>query len=254
LSKEEHETSHTGRSLVVSVHDVAPSTLDEVRWLLAQLDGLGVRPRVLKVVPNENGSGDLRGCPALVDLLQREAAQGAEIVLHGYTHRAVGPYRGPWAERLRARLFAGDAAEFLSLNPPMMAARLDAGRRILAESGLRTDAFCAPAWLAPPELPELLRGLGFHHLIGMATVSDLGSRRRLRMPWLGYMGAGAFQERLLGVIGAGTRCAGPILPVIKIFLHPQAAPTSAACARVLRTLAGLLHERRPVTYAQLLSI
>lgn len=243
----------SGRSLIVSVHDVAPSSFEEVRWLLARLDEAGARPRILKVIPNEDGTRDLRACPELVALLQHEVTLGSEIVLHGYTHHAAGAYRGPWVGRLRARLFAGTAAEFLSLDSSRMARRLTAGRQILARAGLETSGFCAPGWLAPPELPRLLRSLGFRYLVGMATLSDLRSARRVSMPWLGYMGAGALQERLLGLGGGATRVLAPLVPVVKVFLHPQSAPESEACAQVLCTLRGLLHDRRPVTYAELLA-
>ncbi|HEX5396787.1 MAG TPA: DUF2334 domain-containing protein, partial [Candidatus Limnocylindria bacterium] len=87
--------------LVVSVHDVAPSTLPDVQWLLERLDALGVRPRALNVIPREADNGDIRDCPALVALLRREAAAGSEIVLHGYSHRAAGPLRGGFGSRLR---------------------------------------------------------------------------------------------------------------------------------------------------------
>jgi len=135
----------------------------------------------------------------------------------------------------------------------LMASRLEAGQRVLAGAGLEAAGFCAPGWLGPPALPRLLRRLGFGHFVGMATLTDLLSERRLRMPWLGYMGAGAAQERLLGLGGGATRAIAPFVPAVKVFLHPQAAPDSEACTRVLRTLAELVQDRCPVTYAQLLA-
>jgi hypothetical protein len=43
------------------------------------------------------------------------------------------------------------------------------------------------------------------------------------------------------------------VPVVKVFLHPQRALDAQACQRILRVLARLLQERRPVTYGTLLS-
>lgn len=240
-------------SVVVSIHDVAASSLEEVRWLLGALDQMGIRPRVLKVVPRLDERHDLRQSPELVQVLRDEAAAGSEIVLHGFTHRAAGRLRGPWAGRVRAALFAGDAAEFLSLERPAMAERLVAGREALRATGLRADGFCPPAWLAPErELTPLLQELGFRHLIGMSTVRDLNSGRLIRLPWLGYMGSGGIQERLIGLAGrAMLRVATPV-PAIKVFLHPQQARRSPACSQVLRSLAELVRRRKPVTYADLL--
>lgn len=242
-----------GIDVVVSIHDLAPSLLREVRWLLAQLDRIGARPRVLKVVPLENGEHDLRCAPALVQLLQQEAAAGSEIVLHGCTHLAAGPLQGPWDLRLRGRLFAGPAAEFLSLDREAMAARVAMGSAILADVGLRVQGFCAPAWLAPPALSSVLRQQGFRYLAGMASVRDLHSSRLLRLPWLGYMGAGRVQERLIGLGGRIGLLLAARAPAVKVFLHPQGARDSEPCRKTLDTLAALLKERRPVTYAELLA-
>jgi predicted deacetylase len=242
----------TGR-LVVSIHDVAPSLAREVRYLLDALDAIGARPRVLKVIPNEDGRHDVRADPALVRLLTGEAAAGSEIVLHGYTHRVAGPVRGYGPAALRARLFAGSAAEFMTLDGAQMLERLRAGRQMLRDIGLDPVGFCAPGWLASPPLPRLLARCGFRYALTMAAILDLARRRRLWTPWLGYMGADAVQERLVRL---GSDLLAPLTayaPVIKVFLHPQGAPRSADCTRALREIARLARTRRLVTYERLLA-
>jgi predicted deacetylase len=242
-----------GGWVVVSVHDIASPLTSEVCHLLAALDAIGARPRVLKVVPNADGTRDLRDDPALVRVLAAEVAAGSEVVLHGYTHRVAGPLRGPWSTCLRARLFAGMAAEFLTLDAMQMMERLSTGRQILQSVGVEPRGFCAPGWLAPPELPHLLRQCGFHYYVSMATLWDLGAGRRLRTPWLGYMGAGALQERLVGLGGRALLAMATSAPVVKVFLHPQRARDAQACQRILHVLARLLQERRPLTYGSLLA-
>jgi predicted deacetylase len=240
-------------AVVVSVHDIASPLTSEVCHLLAALDAIGARPRVLKVVPNADGARDLRDDPALVRVLAAEVAAGSEVVLHGYTHRVAGPLRGPWSTCLRARLFAGMAAEFLTLDATQMMERLSTGRQILQSVGVEPRGFCAPGWLAPPELPHLLRQCGFHYYVSMATLWDLGTGSSLRTPWLGYMGAGALQERLVGLGGRALLAMATSVPVVKVFFHPQRAPDAQACQRILQVLARLLRERRPVTYGTLLA-
>ncbi len=244
----------TDRRVVVSVHDVAPSHLHELEWLLGRLDAVGARPRVLKVVPCEAAGAVPSALPTLVQLLRREVAAGAEIVLHGLTHRAAGPLRGPLESRVRGRLLAGAAAEFLSVDPGEMARRVEAGRRALAAWGLDAPGFCAPGWLAGSELLPILAEQGFAYYAGMATLWDLRSGRRLWTPWYGYLGAGAAQERLISLVGAALLAASRRLPVVKVFLHPDRAPESPACQRVLCALERLLLSRRPATYGQLLGI
>lgn len=240
------------RVVIVSIHDVAPANLAEVRWILERLDTLGARPRSLLVIPSDRGQGDLCHFPELVDTLQSEARRGSEVVLHGFTHRRAGPWRGSLATRVRAAAFAREDAEFASLAWPDQRTRLQTGRQLLRDLGFEVSGFCPPAWLSTPELPDLLRELGFRYLVEMLWVHDLRFRRRMAVPWLGYLGSGPLNE---GLVRAGAALLRPWrahAPAVSVFLHPQGASRSPACARVLRELAQLLSERRPVTYAELL--
>lgn len=247
--------------LVVSVHDVAPSTLPDVRWLLARLDELGVSPRVLKVVPRASEADDVRRHPDLVALLADEVARGSEVVVHGLSHRlppgAVLGGRG--VDRLRARWFAGQAAEFLGLDDRAAEAAVLEGRTILREAGFEPLGFCAPGWLARPSLSGILRRCGFRYACWFGSVEDVETGRRLRAPAWGYMGTGGFGEALVALEGRFVRwvwrpvvdrlgLGGPV----RVFLHPQGAPRSRACAATLRALGRLRRAVRPTTYRDIL--
>ena len=244
--------------LIVAVHDVAPSTLPEARWLLSRLDDAGVATRVLKVIPAEDGA-DARGMADVERLVRDEAAAGSEIVLHGWTHRAEGPSRGAVADRVRARLFAGDTAEFLALEPLEMRGRLESGRAWLDRLGLAPGGFCPPGWLAVPGLAGAARAVGFRYLVTLRGLRDLrqdpGRRARIDLPATGYMGAGSEQEALMRV-GAAllSRPLAWLLraPATRIYLHPQGASHSRDCARTLHEIEHRARVERPGTYAQLL--
>jgi uncharacterized protein len=235
------------RFLVVAIHDVAPEWIDDVRFLVGELDNANVGPRVLKVVPQR-----LPECPELIALLQAEQQKGSEIVMHGYSHRTGGSLRGPWRRRLRAEMFAADGAEFLSLSREEMATRVAGGRKILEEVGLHVSGFCAPAWLESMDLLPILRRAGFRYDIRLTHLVDLESARRIRMDWLGYMGAGPIQERLVAVANAVNRLGAPMFAVLKCFLHPQGARRNPACRRVLDLLPALTRERTLTTYGDLI--
>lgn len=241
-----------GSWIVVSVHDVAPAFTAEVQLLLGALDAIGVRPRVLKVVPHAAGGPRVDEAPALVRLLHDETRAGSEVVLHGYTHQGCGAFRGDWLTRARAHLFAGPAAEFLTLDPAEAGARLVAGRTVLQGLGINVQGFCAPAWMASKDTRGLLQRLGFRYYVGMNTLVDVQTGRRRWLPWAGYMGASPWHERLVWLGGAVQLAVAARFPAIKVFLHPQRARASTDCQRVLRLLARLVHERRPTTYAALL--
>lgn len=227
---------------------MAPEWIDDVRFLFEALDRIRVSPRVLKVIPQH-----LLATPELVHLLRQEQENGSEIVLHGYAHHSGDRWHGPWPRRLRARLFARHDAEFLSLPPGEMEARLVNGREILHRAGLSAAGFCAPGWLATSDLLPVLRGLGFRYDVRMTHLIDLKSQRRLWTDWIGYMGAGTVQERLVGIANRLNRLGARAFPVLKVFLHPQGARRSAACRRVLEQIPELMRERTLATYGQLVA-
>jgi uncharacterized protein len=235
--------------LVVAIHDVAPEYLDDVRYLLERLDKAAIRPRVLKVVPEH-----LRASPDLIALLREEQGEGSEIVLHGFSHQSHGRFRGPWSSLLRAMIFAPQAAEFLTITPTEMELRLRAGREILASAGLEVRGFCAPGWLESPDLRAMLGRTGFRYDITMTRVVDLQADNTIVMAWLGYMGAGAVQEHLVGVADGLNLLAAPLYGVVKVFLHPQGARRSSACHRILDLIPTVMRDRSLVTYGQLVGV
>jgi predicted deacetylase len=241
------------QSLVVAIHDVAPSNADGVRWLVGELDRTGVGKRVFKVVPRWKGRETLADDARLVDLLRSEQARGSEVVAHGLTHASSGPMRGSWGTRARARLFAAHDAEFVCYATDDAFAAARRARDELGELGLSARGFCAPGWLAGPGIDGVLASVGFEYAVKFAGITDLRHQRWLRAPAVGYMGAGSFAERLTGLENALT-LHWPFEPrILRLFLHPQNAPNSAACAAALRALPQLAAGRDLVTYAELLS-
>ena len=244
-----------GALLVVSVHDVAPRWIGEVRWLLARLDELGVTNRVLKVVPADEGH-ELAPDAELADLLRTEQDHGSEIVQHGYTHRAVGAFRGSALDELRARLFAADDAEFLSVGRGVAQTRLRDGRAALERAGLEVRGFCAPSWLAAPWLDDLLEQEGYRYSIGLLRIADFARRRHRTVPAFGYMGAGTVQERLVSVGGDTSiglhRWLPDQFPHLRAFLHPRLASTSPEAARTLGWIKRVAGREPVTTYAALL--
>ena len=80
----------TRRFLCVSLHDVAPGTLQDCGRTLAFLDALRVGPVALLVVPDYHGQGRIDRDDRFCEFLRARARRGDEIVLHGYLHRDSG--------------------------------------------------------------------------------------------------------------------------------------------------------------------
>ena len=88
--------------------------------------------------------------------------------------------RPPLGPIWRARLFAGGVAEFQAMAYEEALEALTKGAA--AKSGLALDhppALCAPGWLITSEAKRAVRYAGLRYLIGMFSILDLRTDRRL---------------------------------------------------------------------------
>jgi hypothetical protein len=151
-------------SVHVSIHDVSPAYKAEIEDALAMTRARGVTAALL-VVPNFHDRWPLAEDRAFCDRLRALQAEGHEVFLHGYYHRAgrrgAGTSHAAWA--FRQRVVSAGEAEFASIDRDEAAERLDDGRRVLEEAGLSPSGFIAPAWSMPRWLVAMLaeRGYGF---------------------------------------------------------------------------------------------
>lgn len=242
------------RHVIVSLHDVAPPFEAAIRQQLAMLADIGVRRVVLKVVPNWHGTYPLQEAPALVDLLRAQVAAGSQLVLHGFEHQPHGPLHGPFPRRMRARLFAGDTAEFLTLPPERATVALRKGLACFEQLGLPAPvAFCAPGWLHNAEAEGALRKVGIRYLIGMFTLHDLWNGRHIWTPGVGYMGAAPGQEMGVQILnGIVRQTALRRVSIAKVYLHPQHDPYGPTVRRLLKELERMIRDAgwRSATYAE----
>lgn len=210
------------RSLIVSLHDVAPPFEKEIKAQIEALRAIGVERSVLKVVPNWHGSFPLSKTPSLVELLREQSELSSQLVLHGYEHRRKGPMRGSPVKLTRARLFAPNAAELMSLTGTEVLQSVRQGIEELHGSDLPIpDTFCAPAWLLTDEAEDALAEAGMKWLTGMFSLRSLRRGRIYWIPSYGFMGAGAGHEIGPSIIGRLESMAIRRLSRLKVYLHPD---------------------------------
>src|SRR5258706_11564303 len=82
----------TSRTLLVSLHDVSPLTLDDSRTAVTLLREAGLRPEELTVlvIPRHEDQLAVDRHPETVSFLRGLADEGACLVMHGLTHRMSG--------------------------------------------------------------------------------------------------------------------------------------------------------------------
>ncbi len=171
----------------VSIHDVSPAWEREVELALEMTRDAGVRAALL-VVPNFHGRAPLSEHPRFAERLRQLQAEGHEIYLHGYFHRAgrafdlgAPPVRSePSGASLSARVrhafaqkvVSAGEAEFSDVSPEQAVERLTHGEQMLADAGLTIQGFVAPAWSMPAWVLGLLSKRGYRFTEDHTRVYD----------------------------------------------------------------------------------
>lgn len=184
---------------------------------------------------------------ALVGWMQERRDAGDALALHGYDHTAA-PMGSALALKRRA--------EFAGLPRHEAGLRLTAARRALTASGLRTDVFVPPRWLASDGTVEALIEQGFRVLADETGVRDLVDGGTARARVLGFRVTGgpqrdhgtgeAWRLRLLGAeVGRTARRGG----LVRINVRFKDLRRPARVAAVLTAVdAALELGAEPTTY------
>lgn len=172
-------------TLLASIHDVSPLTLDacqQAAALLHDAAGLEARDLTLLVIPHHEGQVTLDEDAATVTWLRGMADAGATVVLHGLTHRMPRATFNP-ARLAAAYGFARGQGELYCVAADDAARRLEAGRDILRRAGLEEAGarFVPPAWLLSREARAAVDAAGFEWFELYDGLHDARGRRPLRL-------------------------------------------------------------------------
>lgn len=163
--------------LVVSLHDVAPATAETSRRWLELLESRGIRCSLL-VVPGPWQGPDFAASGSFLSWLRRSAANGHEVVLHGWAHRREEPVRG-----LRGRagsLLGRGCEEFWNISYTTAADKIARGREVLNGEGFDPVGFVAPGWLMSAGTMHALRATTLRYTLTHTRMIDLASGHAIR--------------------------------------------------------------------------
>ncbi|MEX1197170.1 MAG: polysaccharide deacetylase family protein [Pseudohongiellaceae bacterium] len=201
------------RQLLVSIHDVAPSTLPLVEELMALLTDNGLLPVTLLVVPATGWKNEE------LERLRSLQTSGAELAGHGWTHRARH-VRG-WRHRLHSALISRDAAEHLALDREDIRQLMLDCHDWFPEHGLTAPTlYVPPAWaLGALPLSEL-HALPYHHLETLTGVYCRERNEFRRLPMTGYEADTRLRAVSVGLWNAmNLKWAGRHRP-LRLGIHP----------------------------------
>ncbi|MEX0915057.1 MAG: polysaccharide deacetylase family protein [Wenzhouxiangellaceae bacterium] len=165
--------------LLVSIHDVMPSTLGRVERIFDRLNQAGLVPVMLLVVPGRGWQREHLG------RLRALVAAGAELAGHGWRHE-VRHVRGV-RHRLHSALISRRAGEHLALSTREILRLMLENHRWFARHDLpQPGLYVPPAWAMGPVPRRLLDRLPFDRFETLAGVYDTRHRRFHRLPMAGF--------------------------------------------------------------------
>ena len=198
----------------LSLHDVAPETLDQVRVLLRTLEDLNTGPCMLLVIPGKPWR------PEELDQLRRWQDQGHVLAGHGWRHE-ISRFGG-WIHRLHSLTISRNVAEHLSLDAEGVESLIQRCAEWFPANGFSIpDHYVPPAWAMGAVTRSQLDRLPFQTYEYFGGVYDRVSGRFRRCPLMGFEAdtwLRAVSCRLFNSVNARTRPgAGPL----RISLHPN---------------------------------
>ena len=243
-------TTANERHVCVVLHDVATSTRAACQRTLNAIAAVGDVPVTLLAVPRYHGETPTRD---FEDWLGQRARAGAELALHGWTHRDDLPTDG-MVDTLRRRHYTRSEGEFFALAEADARARIEAGLSWFRGRGWPVHGFVAPAWLLGTGAWRALEGQGFDYTATLRELIHLPGKQRVASQSVVYSTSSAWRRQ-------GSLIWNPVValmernnPLLRIELHPRDADFAGIRDSWQAILRHALRSRRPVTVAEFMRL
>jgi hypothetical protein len=237
--------------LLVSIHDVSPRFAGEIDRLATLVESrTGAGRFAMLVVPNFWGEAPIAGDRAFQRRLRGWAAAGAEMFVHGWSHRDPDP-KGFGAKHMTA-----GEGEFSALGWAEALRRMTEARNVVEDAiGRPAAGFIAPAWLYSRGARDALAEAGFAMAEDHLRVWHPPSGRILcRGPVITWATRTPLRKAS-SLLAAATlrRLLGP-LAAVRLAVHPADTRHPATMASIERSLKALLRRRRAGHYSELMQV
>lgn len=238
----------SGGSLVVSLHDLHPGSLEKIQNQVEVLTRLGVKNFSILAIPHYHHEKPLAEDAKCLAWLSERQNLGDDIVLHGFFHDRKDRRGG---SVFYTKLYTAGEAEFHDLPNQEARKRLEAGLSLWKRQGWYASGFIAPGWLMPEEQDELLKDLNFSYTTRLRGFKKLRGGVFTPSQSLCYS-TRAIWRRMASLgwnqwLGSKART----WPLARLSLHPNDFSYPFIRRQICRWVELTLAEgRTPLTYAQ----
>ena len=240
--------SATKDFLIVSVHDVAPSTQPIARKIMSELAGKGIRSCSLLVVPDYHHQGASMQDRQFVSWLRDLEAAGHEIVIHGYFHERPRQVREGFLDKFVTQFYTQGEGEFYDLGYEEAFRRIKTGRDEFRAAGLKPRGFVAPAWLLGREGERAARAAELEYTTRLRTVHDLRSGEIFSSRSLVYSVRNRWRRGTSLVWNAALSRGLRTKSLVRLSVHPPDFSHPAIWQQIVDLIGEINGRRTPTTY------
>lgn len=214
---------------IVSIHDVAPETLEQVAGLIEGLPDAAKRELILLVIPG------LKWQPAQIDQLRAWQQRGFTLAGHGWLHhtdKISGFYH-----KCHSLFISRKVAEHLSLNSEQIIELMNRNYQWFIDQGLQApDCYVPPAWALGRVSLKQLQQTPYRFIETTAGYLDIGGQQRKRLPLIGFEADTTFRKyTLLAWNKINTVLSSENKP-LRISIHPRDGQLKLAASLARYTL------------------
>ena len=242
------------RALVVSIHDVAPSTRARVERILASLAGHGVHTCSLLVVPDYHRLGRSLADRSFCSWLHALAVNEHEIVIHGFFHQRARRRNENARAKIVTRIYTADEGEFFDLGYGEALRLIRKAQEDFKTHDFHPTGFVAPAWLLGAEAERAVIDAGMSYTTTLRTVRDYHGDRTIPSQSLVYsvrsglrrISSLAWNRSLFRRLTSN--------PLLRLGIHPPDIDRAAIWRQIGEIVSEALLDRRAMTYRDLLAV
>jgi hypothetical protein len=236
--------------MVVSLHDVAPSTRQIASAIISELANRGVRVCSLLVVPDYHRQGLFTKDQQFVSWLRGLEADGHEIVIHGYFHERPRGAKETVRDKFLTRFYTQHEGEFYDLGYEEALRRIAGARDEFRAHGLKPRGFVAPAWLLGDEAERAARDAQMEYTTRLRTVCDLRSGNVFPARTLVYSVESNWRRAVSRTWNAAMFRFLKSKSLLRISIHPPDYSHRAIWKQITRLIEGSVGSRTATTYQE----
>jgi len=237
-------------SIVVSLHDVAPSTQQIANTIISELAHHGVRVCSLLVVPDYHHQGLFTTDRQFVSWLRGLEADGHETVIHGYFHERPRRAKETLGDKFLTRLYTQDEGEFYDLSYDEALRRIVIARDEFRAHGLKPRGFVAPAWLLNEDVERAARDAQMEYTTRLRTVCDLRSGKVFPARTLVYSVRNNWRRGVSRARNATLFRLLKVSSLLRISIHPSDHSHPAIWKQIIHLIQGSVGSRTATTYQE----